>query len=198
MNRWPFVAAGVVLTAIFSWQSCQVLVREPAHPPAQATEEDYPLAVGLVWVYKSAEGFQVVREFVGDVEDSGHRWFDMSYSLPIGKEQLFMRRTPEGIVARRGSREQLIMKFPMNPGDAWTIDFPDRPLAECTVDEPEEIDVLGKKVRASKLRIIKTERKSGAKTTHFEWYARGVGLAQMQVKYGLTYLLRLERFEKAK
>lgn len=198
MKRAPFFIVGAVFTVIFGWQSCQVLVREPAHPRAEATDEDYPLVPGLVWVYKSVEGFQVVRKLDPEIEEAGHRWFVMNFTLPIGQERLLMRRTPEGIVGRRGDREQLIMKFPMKRGDAWTIDFPDRPLAECTVVEPEEIEVLGKPVRASKLQIVKTERRSGAKSTHFEWYSRGIGLSRMQVKYGKTFLLLLERFEKAK
>ena len=193
MNRAGYVIVGGLLAILFAWQSCQVLVREPSHPKAERTADDYPLGVGYTWVYKSVEGFQVVRQFVAEKDG----WFDMRFSLPIGKDQLFMRRSPEGIVGRRGDREQLIMKFPMKPGDAWTIDFPDRPKADCTVVQPEEIEVLGKKLLASKLEIIKTERKSGSKSTHYEWYVHGFGLAQMRVKYGLTYLLLLERFEKA-
>lgn len=198
MNRTPYVVAGLAFAIIFAWQSCQLLIREPSHPRAQVTEEDYPLVAGLTWVYKAAGGWQVVRKLAPEVEEAGHRWFEMNFSLPIGREKLLMRRTPEGIVGRRGDREQLIMRFPMRPGDSWTIDFPDRPLAECTVLEPEEIDALSKRALASKLRVVKTDRTSGSKTTNFEWYVRGIGLAQMEVTYGFTARFILERFEKAK
>jgi hypothetical protein len=109
-----------------------------------------------------------------------------------------MRRTPEGVVAIRGDREQLIMKFPMKPGDSWTIDFPDEDLAACTVLEPEPIDILKKRTIASKLRIVRTNRKSGRKTTDYEWYARGIGLVRMEVTFGLKATFELERFEHAK
>ncbi len=196
-RRAPFLLAGVAFAALFGWQSCLALVREPSHPAAVSTEEDYPLTAGLTWVYKAAGGFQVIRKLAPEVEEAGHRWFEMNFSLPIGREKLLMRRTPEGIVARRGDREQLIMRFPMRPGDAWTIDFPDRPLAECTVLEPEEIQALSKPALASKLRVVKTDRKSGKKTVNFEWYVRGIGLAQMEVTYGFTARFILERYEKA-
>jgi hypothetical protein len=196
--RTPFVVAGLVLAALFGWQSCIALQREPTHPAAQPSDEDYPLIPGLTWVYKSASGFQVIRKLAPEVEEAGHRWFEMNFTLPIGREKLLMRRTPEGIVARRADREQLIMRFPMRPGDAWTIDFPDRPLAECTVLDPEEIDALSQRRLASKLRVIKTDRKSGKKTTNYEWYVRGVGLARMEVVYGFKATFELERFEKAK
>ena len=198
MKRAPYFIAGAIFTVIFGWQSCQVLVSEPTHPRAEPSNEDYPLAVGLTWVYKAAGGFQVIRRLAPEVEEAGHRWFEMQFTLPIGRERLLMRRTPDGIVARRGEREQLIMRFPMKPGDSWTIDLPDRPLAECTVLEPEEIDVLSKRALASKLRVVKTDRRSGKKSTNFEWYVRGVGLAQMEVTYGFTARFTLERFEKAK
>jgi hypothetical protein len=198
LKRAPFVIAGLVLAGIFMWQSCQLLVREPPHPKATPTEEDYPLEAGLVWVYKAPGGWQVIRKLGPEVEQAGHRWFEMRFSLPIGEERLLMRRTPEGIVGRRADREQLIMKFPMKPGDTWTLDFPDRPLAECTVLEPEEINVLSKKTLASKVRVVKTDRKTGMKTDNFEWYARGIGLVQMEVTYGFTARFILERFEKAK
>jgi hypothetical protein len=109
-----------------------------------------------------------------------------------------MRGTREGVVAMRDSRHQLIMRFPMKPGDTWIIDFPTEDLAECTVLNPEEIDVLNKRVSASKLRVVRTNRKSGKKTTDYEWYVRGIGLAQMEVTYGITARFILERFENAK
>jgi hypothetical protein len=126
-------------------------------------------------------------------------WFEMQFDLPLlGRKSLLMCRTDSGVKARRGDREQLIMKFPMKPGDSWTIDFPDQELAECTVMEPEEITVLSKKRTASKLRVVRTSRKTGKKTTDYEWYVRGIGLARMEVTFGLKATFELERFEHAK
>ena len=197
-GRTPYLISGAILAALFAWQSCLAIQREPSHPAAAATDADYPLEAGLIWVYKAAGGFQVVRRLAPEVEEGGHRWFEMNFTLPIGREKLLMRRTPDGIVARRAGREQLIMRFPMKPGDAWTIDFPDRPLADCTVLAPEEIDVLSGRATASKLQVVKTDRKSGRKSINSEWYVRGVGLAQMEVTYGFTSRFILERFEHAK
>ncbi|HKS16733.1 MAG TPA: hypothetical protein VJU16_05435, partial [Planctomycetota bacterium] len=118
-------------------------------------------------------------DFVGSIRD-GTTWFKMHFELPLlGTQMLLMRRTDEGVVARRGEIEQLIMKFPMRPGDSWTIDFPNEELAECTVMDPEKIDVLSTRRIASKLRVMRTNRKSGKKTTDYEWYVRGIGLARM-------------------
>ena len=75
MTRAPFFAAGAIFAMLFAWQSCQVLVREPAHPKAERTQDDYPLGVGYTWVYKSVEGFQVVRQFVAEKDG----WFDMRF-----------------------------------------------------------------------------------------------------------------------
>ncbi len=200
MNRAPYVIAGLLFAVIFGWQSCLLLVREPAHPRATTQEDAYPLESGLTWVYKSAMGLQVVRRakmsFV-NLPELG--WFQMEYELPVlGKKALWMRRTHEGVMARRGDRDQLIMRFPMKPGDAWTIDFPEEDLAECTVLEPETIHVLGKPATASKLQVVRTNRKNGKKTTDYEWYVRGIGLARMEVTFGLKATFELERFEKAK
>lgn len=207
-RRAPFLIAGAVIAGFFGWQSCQVLIREPAHPPAAIEDNDYPLEPGLIWIYKSGTGLQVVRrvvsaQHIGRVPPHFHdmeTWFEVQFDLPLlGRRTLLMHRIPEGgVMARRSDREQLIMRFPMKPGDSWTIDFPEDDLAECTVLEPEEIDVLKKRVTASKLRINRTDRKSGKKTTDYEWYARGIGLARMQVTYGLRATFELERFEKAK
>ena len=205
LKRTPFLVAGAVLATVFAWQSCLLLVREPAHPKAAILEDDYPLEKGMTWVYKAAAGLQVVRR-VDDLQTiimtssrEGTAWFKMHFDLPIlGRKSLLMRRTPEGVIAQRDDREQLIMKFPMNPGDSWTIDFPTEDLAECTVLERETITVLGKAATASKLRVVRTHRKNGKKTTDYEWYVRGIGLARMEVTYGLKATFELERFEKAK
>ena len=202
MSRTPYLVAGALLAALFAWQSCLLLVREPSHPKASWMEDDYPLEPGFVWVYKAGMGLQVVRRvdplrsIILDDSRSGMSWFKMHYELPfLGRQSLFMRRTDEGVMGRRDDREQLIMRFPMKPGDSWTIDFPKEDLAECTVLEPEVIDVLDKSVKASKLRVVRTKRKTGRKTTDYEWYARGIGLVRLQVSGVGTFAL--ERFEKA-
>jgi len=205
VKRAPFFVAGALFTVIFGWQSCLQLIRVPSQPRAAWMDDDYPLEKGLTWVYKAAAGLQVVRSvdtikfafLKGD--ESGPDWFKMFYDLPLlGRKSLFMRREAEGVIARREGHEQLIMKFPMKPGDTWTIDFPTEDLAECTVLEPEQIVVLNKRVIASKLQIVRTARKSGKKSTDYEWYVRGIGLARMQVTYGLKATFELERFEHAK
>ena len=209
MKRTPYVVAGAILAALFMWQSCVALVREPAHPRAVWNADDYPLEKGLIWVYKAGMGLQVVRRvgenqiivFERKTPDPypGGEWFEMLFDLPIlGTKKLWMKRNPDGVIARRDDREQLIMRFPMKPGDTWTIDFPAEDLAECTVLTPEPIKVLGKPVTASKLKIVRTNRKNGRKTTDYEWYATGIGLVRMEVTFGIKATFELERFEKAK
>ena len=212
MSRPLVILFGTLLFAVFGFHSCLILVREPSHPRAELIEDDYPLETGLTWVYKSAMGLQVVRRVAPNpflVPDGplnerslssslGTLWYEMQYDLPLlGRKTLLMRRTNKGIEAKWGEVEQLIMKFPMITGHSWTIDFPTEDLAECTVLEPEEIDVLGRRVRASKLQIVRTDRKTGKKTTDFEWYVRGIGLARMEVTFGLKANFILSRFEKA-
>ena len=194
MNRTPYVVAGAVLAALFAWQSCQLLVRAPSHPRATVSDEDFPLETGLQWVYKAANGFEMVRKLGPVVEEAGHQWRQMQYRSLLFNNDLLMRRVPEGVLGRHLGREQLIMKFPMRTGDSWIIDFPDQELAECTVLEPEDIRALGKTVKAAKVRVVLTNRTSGRKSTNFEWYARDIGLA------GFHRVVRfeLERFEKAK
>ena len=197
-NRTPFLIAGAVLAALFGWQSCLSLLREPTHAKASLAEDDYPLEQGLTWVYKAPMGLQVVRRAKMTFMSPGYELL-MEYELPmLGTKTLPMRRTPEGVMARRDEREQIIMRFPMKPGDSWTIDFPTEDLAECAVLEPETINVLGKPATASKLRVVRTNRKNGKKTTDYEWYVRGIGLARMEVTFGLKATFELERFEKAK
>jgi len=203
VNRLPFVIAGVLLAAFFGFQGWALLTREPAHSRASIVDDDYPLAPGLTWVYKAAAELQVVRRVVdpGHLEESKASagfWHLMQFDLPlVGRKTLWMRRTQEGVQARRGDVVQLIMKFPMRPGDSWTIDFPNEDLAECTVLQPEEIEVLSKRALASKLRVARTNRKTGKKTTDYEWYVRGIGLAKMEVTFGLTATFDLIRFERA-
>jgi hypothetical protein len=197
VNRVPFIVAGVVLAAFFGFQSLILLTREPAHEHEVPGEEDYPLEVGLTWVYESGPGLQVVRKIVSATPEH-RRWFSMQYDLPLlGRKTLFMRRTRDGVQARRDNVEQIIMKFPMRPGDSWTIDFPNEDLAECTVLQPEEIDVLSTRALASRLRVVRTSRKTGRKTTDHEWYVRGIGLAKMEVTFGLKATFSLIRFERA-
>jgi len=198
VRRAPAILIGTLLFAVFGFHSCLILVREPSHPKAEPFEDDYPLQPGLTWVYKSPLGLQVVRRVGTAVEESGQRWLQMNFDLPLlGRRTLFMRRTQTGVVAVRGDTQQVIMKFPMVKGDSWTIDFPAEDLAECMVLEPEEIEVLGRRVRASKLQIVRTDRKTGKKTTDFEWYVRGIGLARMEVTFGLKANFILTRFEKS-
>jgi len=194
VRRAPAILIGTLLFAVFGFHSCLILVREPAHPRAAIAEDDYPLELGLTWVYPGPLGTQVVRRVISTREENGRPWFEMRFDLPLlGRKTLLMRRTPEGVVARRGDVEQMIMKFPMVAGDSWTIDFPTEDLAECTVLESEEIEVLGRRARASKLRVVRTDRKSGEQSTDFEWYVRGIGLARLKVKANFI----LSRFEKA-
>ena len=204
MKRAPYFIAGAIFTVIFGWQSCLQLVREPGHAKAAPVEDDYPLETGLTWVYKAPMGMQVVRRVGEPVaiqqgKRFDHPWYLMQFDLPLlGRKTLVMSRTPQGVIARRDEVEQLIMRFPMKLGDSWVIDFPKEDLAECTVLEPEQIEVLKKRVTASKLQIVRTARKSGKKSTDYEWYVRGIGLARIQVTYGLKATFELERFEKAK
>lgn len=201
-RRAPFLMAGVVLAALFGWQSCVVLLSEPAHPRAAWMDDDYPLEPGLTWVYKANLGVQVVRRVTDSVpapDGSARTFARMEYQLPfLGRESLLMLRTGDGVTAIRGGREQVIMKFPMRPGDSWTIDFPDESLADCTVLEPEEITALSKRFMASKLKVVRTNRKSGKQNTDYEWYVRGIGLARIEVTFGLKATFELERFEHAK
>ncbi|HTF57836.1 MAG TPA: hypothetical protein VK661_11450 [Planctomycetota bacterium] len=205
MKRSPFIVAGIVLAAFFGFQSLVLLTREPAHPRASMADDDYPLEEGLTWVYKSSMGLQVVRRVVGrgalHWESTLASWHVMQFDLPLlGRKRLLMQRTDDGVVAHSdniGDVQQLIMRFPMKVGDTWTIDFPNEDLAECTVLEPEAIDVLSKRALASKLRVVRTHRKTGKKTTDYEWYVRGIGLAKMEVTFGLKATFNLIRFERA-
>ena len=61
------------------------------------------------------------------------------------------------------------------------IDFPEEDLATCTVENPEELEILGHKISCTKLRVERTDRKSKKTTRDFEWYAEGIGLVQVTV-----------------
>jgi hypothetical protein len=108
-----------------------------------------------------------------------------------------MRRTEEGIVVRREEREQLTLRLPMRAGDSWRIDFPDQDLADCTVGGEEELDVLGRRMKCTRLEVVRTSREDGRATTDQEWYAPGLGLVRMRVtKAGITQTFVLQAYEK--
>jgi hypothetical protein len=198
VSRAPAILIGTLLFAVFGFHSCLILVREPSHPRAEPVEDDYPLETGMTWVYKGPWGVQGVRRVEWPQGKGGLGWLDMHFEFPaLGRKSLTMRRTRDGVEALRDGHKQLIMRFPMKSGDSWTIDFPDEDLAECTVLEPEEIEVLGRRARASKLQVVRTNRKTGKQTTDFEWYVRGIGLARMEVTFGLKANFILSRFEKS-
>ena len=68
-----------------------------------------------------------------------------------------------------------------DPDVILEIDFPDEDLATCTVEKPEELEILGNKISCTKLRVERTDRKSKKTTQDFEWYAEGIGLVQVTV-----------------
>ncbi len=167
---------------------------EKAVPAPELRPEVYPLRVGCRWEYRSGVGLKVSREVKRIVRKEGRDWFEMVFTLPLlGDRPRLMRETREGVVALRKNREQLIMKFPMEKGASWTIDFPGEDVALCTVEEPEELEILGTKRMCSKLRVERTGRTSKKKTRDFEWYAEGIGLVRMTVtlmKVTQTFTLR--------
>lgn len=122
----------------------------------------------------------------------------MLYRLPVlGEQKLLMRKSPTAVFARRREREQVILRLPFRAGESWRIDFSDQDLADCTVMGEEEIEVLGRKVRCTRLRVLRTSRLTGGTTEDFEWYAPGIGLARMRVTLlGLTQTFVLESFRK--
>ena len=148
-------------------------------PPLVVNKDYYPLEAGCRWEYRSQLGLKIKREVA---EGTEKEWKKMIFTLPLlGEKTLSMKKAAEGIVARRHNREQLIMRFPMKQGDRWTIDFPDEDLATCTVEKPEELEILGNKISCTKLRVERTDRKSKKTTRDFEWYAEGIGLVQVTV-----------------
>ncbi len=148
-------------------------------PPLVVNKEYYPLEVGCRWEYRSQLGLKIKREVAEGTEGE---WKKMIFTLPLlGEKTLSMKKTPEGIMARRENRNQLIMRFPMKVGESWTIDFPGEELALCTVERPETVEILGKAIPCTKLRVDRTDRKSKKTTRDFEWYAEGIGLVQVTV-----------------
>lgn len=148
-------------------------------PPLVVNKEYYPLEAGCRWEYRSQLGLKIKREVAEGTEED---WKKMIFTLPLlGEKTLSMKKSAEGIIARRENREQLIMRFPMKLGERWTIDFPEEDLATCTVENPEELEILGHKISCTKLRVERTDRKSKKTTRDFEWYAEGIGLVQVTV-----------------
>ncbi len=166
---------------LFSLVALAACTRE--QPPAPELQPDvYPLEVGYRWEYRSEIGLKVVREVKRTVRENGKEWYEMTFTLPlVGDHSLLMHRDTEGILARRKKREQRIMRFPLKPGETWTIDFPGEDLAVCTVEEPEELEILDKKISCSRVRVERKNRKSGRMNRDFEWYAEGIGLVKMTV-----------------
>ncbi len=119
----------------------------------------------------------------------------MVYTLPIlGEQRLPMRRTTEGVVARRGHREQLVLRFPMRVGDRWRIDFPDQDIADCVVEGEEVLPVLGQERNCIRLSVRRSSR-NGGDSTDTEWYAPAIGLVRMRVSMlGLTQTFDLEDY----
>ena len=163
-----------------------------------ASEDAYPLEVGLRWTYRALGGVTVTREVVGLREISEREYFEMRFALPLlGPRVLPMRRTSDGVVTASGGREILLMRFPMVAGDRWTIDVPGQPeTAECTVEGEEIIEALGGRRRATKLRVVRRDRRTGRESADAEWYVRGIGLAKMEVTYGVRATFVLERFDQ--
>ena len=157
----------------------------------------YPLAVGARWSYRSPLGLKVVRECRRTTVRDGQTYFEMTYTLPLwGEEPLLLRPTAEGVMACRGTREQVILRFPMREGDQWGIDFPGEDVAECTVEGIEELEILGRRMPCRRLRAIRTSRGGIQKAVDREWYAEGLGLVRMRVTHlGLTQDFRLESYE---
>lgn len=165
------ILAGLLLTGI--WQA---LTQGPPGVPAVPAPDDYPLAAKLRWTYSAQRGpLRLQRE----TEAGADGWVVMNFLCGPFHRQLEMRRTGAGIVGRLAGHEQLILKFPMTPGDSWSMDFPAHPeTADCTVAGSEEIDVLGERRRATKLRVLRKDRGGRVVSEDFEWYAPGYGLVK--------------------
>lgn len=173
------------------------------HAPAPradvpAFEDDYPLETGLRWTYRGALAVSVTREIRGTREIEGRTYHEMTFILPLsGTHVLPMRRTPEGVVTWRAGREHLLMRFPMRAGDRWTIDLPgEAEVAECEVAGDEDVEALGRRLRATRLRVERRRRDGTPAGVDTEWYARGIGLVRMEVTYGVRATFALNRFER--
>lgn len=190
-------AAAAALAAGLVWVS----LRAGSPGGEAAGADDYPLAPGMEWTYAAPAGVRVVRRAEAEKWVDGKRYVMVRFGLPIGSYRLLMRRTREGVVALHGGREHLLMRFPMKAGDRWRIDVAGMPgvddIADCEVVGPEEVGFLGRRATATKLRVTRTNRKSGRKAVDYEWYAPGIGLVRMEVTYGLRAVFALERFDRA-
>ena len=185
------VAGGALLVLLLG-----VPLLSPAFAPApKATSVDlYPLRPGFRWIYRCGL-FTAVRQ----VTRTDGPWFTMHYNLPLGRHDLPMRHRADGVVTTVNGVEHLLMRFPMKPGDRWRIDAPGLPgpneTADCEVLGREEIDYLGRRGMAMKLKVVRTNRRTNKSIIDYEWYVDGVGLAGMQVA-GLRFVL--ERFDRIK
>ncbi len=161
-------------------------------PSAQPREEDYPLGVGMKWTYRAGP-MGLVRE----VAERRGDYFQMTYRLPLlGTDVVPMRRRRDGVFTQAGGREYLLLKFPMRAGDRWRVDVPGRSrVADCEVLGIDEVEFAGRRAPATKLQVTWWNRGSPKRTVDYEWYAPGVGLAKMQVTYGVRATFTLERFE---
>ncbi len=160
-------------------------------PSSAPVSDDYPLDVGMRWTYRAAGIAPGTRH----VSRADGAYVEMKFDFKVRKKTLMMRRTKDGVVGCVEGREHLLMRFPMREGDRWTIDAPGEDRADCEVLASEEIDVLGKRVRCSKLRVTHVERSRGRKTVDHEWYAPGLGLVRFTLAGFVAY--SLERFERA-
>jgi hypothetical protein len=191
VRRLPAIALVVALFAL--------PVVAPEHPrrPAADSVADYPLAVGMRWTYRTVGNVVAIREVTREVDLPGGRGFEMTYKLPLlGTRTVVMRRAAGGIETLEEGGPVLLLRFPMKPGDRWRIDLKGQDVADCEVMGEEIVPVLGTPTPTIRLKVVRTNRRSGKSTTDFEWYARGIGLVQMRVTFGLTATFALERFER--
>ena len=191
MRRLPPVALVVALLLV------PILAAEKVRRPQASSGHDYPLAVGMRWTYRTVGSVAAVRELKREIDVPGGRCFEMSYSLPVfGVRTVLMRRCTDGIETLEDGRPVLLLRFPMRVGDRWRIDLKGQELADCEVMGEEVIPVIGKPTSTTRLKVVRTNRRSGKSVTDFEWYAKGIGLVQMRVTFGITATFALERFER--
>jgi hypothetical protein len=187
-------ALALAFAAIFAGLAAEPHRRR--EPPGTA---HYPLEAGLRWVYHSSAVIAVVREIPETVEHDGLRYHLLRYRLPLlGRREIPMRHSAEGVVGWHGGREYLLIRFPMRRGDRWTVDWPAwNEIAECEVVGEEEVEFLGRRGRATRLRVVRIDRASGRRTEDAEWYAEGLGLVRMHATYGIPMTFTLSWFERA-
>jgi len=174
--------------------ACLFLARRRAEEVPIVCYEGYPLEGELLWVYEGPGGLTLEREVSGDEEVRGRRYRRVVYKLPmLGRRELPMRHTAEGVVTFQGGREHLLLRFPMVEGDSWTIDLPsEKEVADCTVLGEEEIEFKGRRRTATRLEVRRRTREGSPVATDYEWYAQGFGLVKMEVTHGVraTFVLR--------